>query len=179
MKKRLFAALITLAAVVVFKLWPQADAATEIGPPVSPVPVVAAAGAIPEIEPIRADLSSPGSGSFDRDLFRYLDPPARRVETPPVAVAFAAPQPVVVEPPHVEVAPQPRIPTFPYRYIGRFGPDSAPFAVFRGDEAVINARVGQVIDGTFVVRAIGMESVSLALASDAARAEVVRVALTQ
>ena len=179
MKKRLFAALITLAAVVVFKLWPQADAATEIAPPSTPAPVAAASGAIPEIEPIRADVSLPGTGSFGRDLFRYLEPPPKRVETPPAAVALAAPQPVVVEPPRVEVPPQPQIPAFPYRYIGRFGPDSAPIAVFRGDDALINARAGQVIDGTFVVRAIGMESVSLALAADAAHAEVVRVALTQ
>jgi len=72
----------------------------------------------------------------------------------------------VIEPPIgnqakkvIQVLPQP--PAFPYRCIGRFGPDANPFAVFDGGGAIINVRVGDVIDGKFIVRAIGIESVTI------------------
>lgn len=173
MRKRLIAVALTLAAALVFKLWPQADAATEVPPPAPPPRVEASP--IPDVQPLLADLALPSSNSRGRDLFRYREaPPAPPVaaEQPQVvqAVLPPAPEPVAIEAPQA-----PSLPPFRYRYIGRFGPDAAPIAVFRAEDAVINATVGQVIDGTWVVRAVGMESVSLALASDEARAEALRV----
>lgn len=166
MKKRLVALAVTLAAAVVFKLWPQADAATEMPAP-PPAPVVVAT---PEIEPIQSDLPMPDIHSLGRNLFGYREPPPAPAPVHVVSIAppIVAPAPIVAPP----TSREPQLPTFRYRYIGRFGPDSAPIAVFRGDDAIINATIGQVIDSTFVVRAIGLESVSLALAADAGRGEV-------
>src|SRR5881392_3776196 len=84
MKKRLIAALITFAAVIVFKLWPQADAATEMARPAEPPRVVAASSPIPEIEPIRDGLLMPNAGSLGRNLFGYREPVTRPIATPPV-----------------------------------------------------------------------------------------------
>ena len=96
-----------------------------------------------------------------RDLFKYVEPPPR-----PVAIKKQAKTTVVIAPPlvmkteePVVVVPQP--PAFPYRCIGTFGPAANPFAVFDGGGAIINVRVGEVIDGKFVVRGIGMESVTI------------------
>lgn len=68
--------------------------------------------------------------------------------------------PIVVEE-KTKVAEIRQPPPFPYRCIGRFGPDANPFAVFDGGGAIINVRLGEVIDGKFVVRAIGVESVTI------------------
>jgi hypothetical protein len=97
-----------------------------------------------------------------RDLFKYVEPPPR----PAVVKKKAAPvvviaQPDVVKPPEIVIPPVPQAPQFPYRCIGTFGPASNPFAVFDGGGGIINVRNGEVIDGKFLVRAIGLESVTI------------------
>lgn len=59
--------------------------------------------------------------------------------------------------------PPPKIlpPAFPYKYIGTFGSASNPIATFSRDGEIINARVGTVIDGRFILRRIGIESVQI------------------
>jgi hypothetical protein len=96
-----------------------------------------------------------------RNLFQYVEPPPKKV----VVVKEVA-KPVIVVPPvviekKVVILEIPKPPTFPYRFIGRFGPDSNPFAVFDGGGTIVNVRAGDVIDGKFVVRAIGIESVTI------------------
>src|SRR3954452_14750146 len=96
-----------------------------------------------------------------RDLFKYVDPPPR-----PVAVKKQAKKVVEINEPRVikkpdEVIVVPKPPVFPYRCIGTFGPAGNPFVVFDGGGAIINVRVGEVIDDKFVVRGIGMESVTI------------------
>jgi hypothetical protein len=96
-----------------------------------------------------------------RNPFLYVEPPPKPVVVKKVAVT----KPIVIKPPaedeEKKIVEIPQPPVFPYRCIGRFGPDANPFAVFDGGGAIINVRVGEVIDGTFVVRAIGLESVTL------------------
>jgi len=97
-----------------------------------------------------------------RDLFKYVEPPPRPVVAKKQAktVTVVGPSVVIKTPdPDVVVVPQP--PAFPYRCIGTFGPASNPFAVFDGGGAIINVRIGEVIDGKFVVRGIGLESVTI------------------
>jgi hypothetical protein len=96
-----------------------------------------------------------------RNPFQYVEAPKR-----PVAVKQqkTVPVPAAVTTPSIVVEAErkiPLMPVFPYRCIGRFGPDANPFAVFDGGGAIINVRAGEVIDGKFVVRAIGIESVTI------------------
>ncbi|HSP13164.1 MAG TPA: thrombospondin type 3 repeat-containing protein [Thermoanaerobaculia bacterium] len=57
--------------------------------------------------------------------------------------------------------PPPVPPPFNYKYIGTFGSPSNPIATFNGNGEIINARVGDVIEGKFVLRSIGIESVEI------------------
>jgi hypothetical protein len=96
-----------------------------------------------------------------RNPFQFVDPPPKKV----VVVKEVA-KPVIVAPPVIikpEIPPPeiPHPPKFPYRFIGRFGPDANPFAVFDGGGTIVNVRAGDVIDGKFIVRAIGIESVTI------------------
>lgn len=96
-----------------------------------------------------------------RNPFLYVEPAPKRVIVKKVdKLVPANPQITVIEE-KIVIPPIPQPPVFPYRCIGRFGPDANPFAVFDGGGAIINVRVGEVIDGKFVVRAIGIESVTI------------------
>ena len=66
--------------------------------------------------------------------------------------------PAPPEPPK-PVPPPP--PPFTYKYIGTFGEPANPIATFNGNGEIINARVGDVIAGKFVLRNIGIESVTI------------------
>ncbi len=66
-----------------------------------------------------------------------------------------------VIPPPPPPPPKPVPPPFTYKYIGTFGSASNPIATFNGNGEIINARVGDVIDGKFVLRSIGIESVEI------------------
>ena len=106
-----------------------------------------------------------------RNLFAFVDPPARAVVSKPAPVVskvvVAEPTPVVEQ----KIAP-PAEPEFPFQYIGNFGPRADPIAVFVADHDVVNARRGDAI-GSFRLSRIGVESVEVASASGAVR----RVAL--
>ena len=103
------------------------------------------------------------SGSYrsERNLFAYKEPPP-----PPQPPPRPAPAPVVVpqpppapQPPPVPQPPPP--PQFPYHYIGTFGTANNPIATFSGNGEIVNVRVGESIDGKFVLRSIGIESVEI------------------
>jgi hypothetical protein len=61
--------------------------------------------------------------------------------------------------PHVPPAPVP--PQFTMKYIGTFGPSNNPIATFNGNGEIVNVRIGETIDGKFVLRSIGIESVEI------------------
>jgi hypothetical protein len=71
----------------------------------------------------------------------------------------ASPVPTVVPPLMEATHETPREPEFPLRYIGRFGPDVNPIAVFVGD--VVNARAGDVVAGRFRLVNVGIDSVDV------------------
>lgn len=62
---------------------------------------------------------------------------------------------------HPPPPPAPVPPQFTFKYIGTFGPVSNPIATFNGNGEIINIRVGETIDGKFVLRSIGIESVEI------------------
>jgi hypothetical protein len=65
----------------------------------------------------------------------------------------------IAPPPPPPPAPVP--PQFTYRFIGTFGNPSNPLATFTRDGEIVNARVGEIIEGKFILRGIGIESVEI------------------
>jgi hypothetical protein len=57
--------------------------------------------------------------------------------------------------------PPPTPPQFTYKFIGTFGPPKNPIATFTRDGDIVNARAGEVIEGKFILRRIGIESVEI------------------
>lgn len=57
--------------------------------------------------------------------------------------------------------PEPVPPPFTYKFIGMFGNPRNPIATFARDGEIINARVGDVIEGKFILRGIGIESAEI------------------
>ncbi len=57
--------------------------------------------------------------------------------------------------------PPPVPPTFGYKFIGTFGRPQSPIATFAREGEVINARIGDVIEGKFILRRIGIESAEI------------------
>ncbi|HKO55522.1 MAG TPA: hypothetical protein VJ276_06550 [Thermoanaerobaculia bacterium] len=158
MRKALVGILAVLVICSLWRLWPEADAADDL--PLAPTPVVAPP---PEVTPVAWHEARPHSGAIGRNVFTY----GERASRPPAAARPAPPE--VIAPPMITAerdAPRPAgetpaRPLFPYTYIGRFGPDANPIAVFSGNGEIINARVGEVIAGAWTLREIGIESVVL------------------
>jgi hypothetical protein len=57
--------------------------------------------------------------------------------------------------------PPPTPPQFTYKFIGTFGRPQSPIATFTRDGEIVNARVGDVIEGKFILRRIGIESAEI------------------
>jgi hypothetical protein len=57
--------------------------------------------------------------------------------------------------------PAPVPPQFTMKYIGTFGPPNNPIATFNGNGEIVNVRIGETIDGKFILRSIGIESVEI------------------
>lgn len=57
--------------------------------------------------------------------------------------------------------PPPTPPQFTWRFIGMFGKPQSPIATFARDGDIVNARAGETIEGKFIVRRIGIESVEI------------------
>lgn len=57
--------------------------------------------------------------------------------------------------------PPPQPPAFTYKFIGTFGRTQNPIATFARDGEILNARVGDVIEGKFILRRIGIESAEI------------------
>lgn len=62
---------------------------------------------------------------------------------------------------HPPPPPKPVPPPFGYKYIGTFGSQTNPIATFNRDGEIVNVRVGDTIDGKFILRSIGIESVEI------------------
>jgi len=113
------------------------------------------------------------TGEVQRNIFAYREPP------PVVVVAKKAPVQVMQQAPlaiqDVMPAPQPQAPPFGYRCIGTFGSDSHRFAVFTNGDGVVNVSVGEVVGHSqFVLREIGVESVTVAANAFTQRIEIGR-----
>jgi hypothetical protein len=129
-----------------------------------PAMVVAQADAAPDFSPAFPHEALTPVAAFHES--RSVRNPFAYVEPPPAPVVVAATEEPPQPPPVIVVAqpesPRPNpLPAFPYRFIGRFGPDDDPLAAFTRDGEVITVRRGATIDGQFLVRTIGIESVEI------------------
>jgi hypothetical protein len=132
-----------------------------------------------------------GSYRSERNLFAYREPPPPPPPPPPVAPPdrdkdgvpdfkdncpdksnpdqadldhngigdACQPGPVVIPPPPPPPPPVP--PTFDFKYIGTFGGAANPIATFARNGEIVNVHVGDTIDGKFILRSIGIESVEI------------------
>jgi Thrombospondin type 3 repeat len=132
-----------------------------------------------------------GSYKSDRNLFSYREPPPPPPPPPPKppppppdrdkdgvpdfkdncpdkpngdqtdidrnGIGDACQTTAVIPPP----PPPPVPPQFNYKYIGTFGPPSAPLATFVSGDEILNVHAGDTIAGRFVLRSIGIESVEI------------------
>ncbi len=62
---------------------------------------------------------------------------------------------------HPPPPPKPVPPPFDYKYIGTFGSQENPIATFNRNGEIVNIRVGDTVDGKFILRSIGIESVEI------------------
>jgi hypothetical protein len=178
-ERRLLALLGLLAAAAVFRwLWSAASAPP---PPSDPSPaVVSVRGArggrasaepqptsVVELEVARLD-APPRDFEVGRDLFRFGPPPAPPPPPPPTAEELARQRQLAEErrlraEQAAREAAIPKPPRVTLRYLGSFGPEDAKVAVLTdtSGKSLWNARVGDIVDGKFIVAAIGLESVDL------------------
>lgn len=97
---------------------------------------------VPDFSDNCANVANPDQGDIDRD-----------------GIGSACDEGEIAPPP--PPPPEPVPPQFTYKYLGTFGTAANPIATFSGDGELINARVGDVIAGKFILRGIGIESVEI------------------
>jgi len=131
-----------------------------------------------------------GAYKSERNLFAYVEPPPPPPPPPPAAppdrdkdgvpdfkdncvdkynpdqadldhngVGDICQAGFVPPPPPPPPAPVP--PTFDFKYIGTFGGTANPIATFTRNGEIVNVHVGDTIDGKFILRSIGIESVEI------------------
>ncbi|HEX6639489.1 MAG TPA: thrombospondin type 3 repeat-containing protein [Thermoanaerobaculia bacterium] len=71
-------------------------------------------------------------------------------------IGAACDEPEVPPPPPPPVPPQ-----FTWKFIGMFGRPQSPIATFTREGEIVNARAGEIIEGKFILRRIGIESVEI------------------
>jgi hypothetical protein len=118
-------------------------------PPPPPPPAPAAPpdkdkDGIPDFRDNCVAVANPDQGDIDRDGIGSACDDQPEIAPPP-------------PPP-----PKPVPPAFTYKYIGTFGSPGNTIATFARDGDIVNARVGDVIDGKYILRGIGIESVEIA-----------------
>ncbi len=173
-KLPLLAAFLAGALSGIASLWPARVARSATVPPPTIGPTIVASLPAPPLQ-LDGDVAGRDAGAFGRNLFAFLEPPrprllvVRQVSTP---IVTPAPAPATVKP----VAVEPPAPTFPYRYIGTFGPRESVFAVFARDGEVLNIRAGEMISEGFRLHRIDGDGVEVSWSQDR---PAIRVPLTR
>ncbi|HYK00585.1 MAG TPA: hypothetical protein VE974_02435 [Thermoanaerobaculia bacterium] len=151
--------LVVLTATASWLLFANREPVNAAPPPVAAAATAPLVEAPPPIPAIQRHEPEPRAYTLRRNLFAYAAAAPVRVER---AVFVPVPEPQPVEVVAARIEPEtPPPPRFPYRFIGRFGPDANPVAAFARDGEIVTARRGDRVGG-FTLRAIGVESVEVA-----------------
>ena len=171
-RKGLLALLALLVVVLALRFWPRGLETAPASPRASATGPAARPGGTPpapsEIPPLafnqeRGEIG----GAVVRNVFSFHVPPtptprpAPPVPTPipaPGSAQFIGPRLPTPTPPPTPIVP----PAIPYRAIGVFGPREKPIVTFEEGSRLINAREGDILDGRFILRRVGRESVDFA-----------------
>ena len=109
----------------------------------------------PQPPPPPPDQDNDGIPDFRDNCPTVPNPDQRDVDRDGVGAACET-TPEVPPPP-----PPPTPPQFTYKFIGMFGRPQSPIATFARDGQIVNARAGDVIEGKFILRRIGIESAEI------------------
>lgn len=104
------------------------------------------------------DKDKDGVPDFRDNCVAIANPDQSDVDRDGIGTACES-EPEIAPPPPPPPAPVP--PEFTYKFIGTFGSTSNPIATFTRDGDIVNARVGTTIEGKFILRSIGIESVEI------------------
>ncbi len=112
----------------------------------------------PPPPPVPPDTDKDGIPDFRDNCVKVANPDQQDIDRDGIGTACETEAEIAPPPPP---PPKPVPPAFPYKYIGTFGSAANPIATFSRDGEIINARVGNIIDGRFILRGIGIESVEI------------------
>ena len=172
-RRWLLALLGVLLLVLVVRSWPRGEApapaaartAPRAGEPARPGGGVPLPGDVPvlAIDRGRGEIE----GGVVRNVFAFhVPPPPTPRPLPPTPTPFPVPGSLEFIGPRLPTptpTPTPIIPPpIPYRVLGIFGPREKPIVTFEDGPRLINARAGDVLDGRFILRHVGRESVDFA-----------------
>jgi hypothetical protein len=117
-------------------------------PPPAPVPP-------PPPPPPPPDQDKDGVPDFRDNCVSTPNPDQRDIDQDGIGTACEQ-TPEIPPPPPPPVPPQ-----FTWKFIGMFGQPRNPIATFTREGEIVNARVGETIEGKFILRRIGIESAEI------------------
>jgi hypothetical protein len=120
-----------------------------VEPPPPPPP------APPKPPPPPPDTDKDGVPDFRDNCASTANPDQQDIDHDGIGTACETEQEIVPPP------PPPVPPQFTYKFIGMFGPAASPIATFTRDDEIVNAKAGEILDGKFVLRSIGIESIEI------------------
>jgi len=109
----------------------------------------------PKPPPPPPDQDKDGVPDFRDNCASTANPDQRDIDQDGIGTVCET-DPEVPPPP-----PPPKPPQFNWKFIGMFGPPKNPIATFAREGEIVNARTGEVIEGKFVLRRIGIESAEI------------------
>jgi hypothetical protein len=119
-----------------------------------PPPVVVVPPTPPPVAP-PPDQDKDGVPDFRDNCVSVANPDQQDVDRDGIGTVCDE-QPEVPPPPPPPVPPQ-----FTWKFIGMFGRPQNPIATFAKEGEIVNARAGEIIEGKFILRRIGIESVEI------------------
>jgi hypothetical protein len=162
-----------LVVVAVVRFWPRGgEVAAPPGPTARPAGPAPRSGGPPtspgDIPPLAiSEGRGETGGAVVRNVFRFHVPPTPTPRPlPPTPTPFPVPGNAQFIGPRLPT-PTPTAtpivpPAVPFRALGVFGPRDQPIVTFEEGTRLINAREGDILDGRFILKRVGRESVDFA-----------------
>ena len=117
--------------------------------------------AVPDIDVSAFSRRPEGSADVSRDLFKFREPPPPPPPPPrPSYILAGDPRFVGPLPPPPPPAP-PQPPAIGFQFTGTFGNPKEPVASIVEADRLILVREGDVVDGKFIIRHVGYESLDV------------------